>query len=87
LWEKGLNAEDIYKEMFPIYGGKCLSCKAIHNWVEKFSQGCSKAADDARPGCPVEIATEATVQRVEELTADRRITIDSVATAQGCSHG
>jgi hypothetical protein len=33
-------------------------------------------------------ATEATVQRVEELIrADRRITIDNAATALGCSHG
>jgi hypothetical protein len=21
--------------MFPVYGGMCLSCKAVHNWVEK----------------------------------------------------
>jgi hypothetical protein len=33
LWAKGLNAKDIHKEMFPIYGGKCLSRKAVHNWV------------------------------------------------------
>jgi hypothetical protein len=47
-----------------------------------------KIADDARPGCRVEIATEPTVQRVEEsIQADRRITIGSVATALGCSHG
>jgi hypothetical protein len=35
LWAKGLNAKDIHKEMFPVYGGKCLSCKAVHNWVGK----------------------------------------------------
>jgi transposase len=65
-----------------------LSHKAVHNWVEKFSQGRSKVADDARPGRPVEIATEGNVQQAEELIrADRRITIDSVATALGCSHG
>jgi hypothetical protein len=29
--------------MFPVYGGKCLSRKAVHNWVEKFSQ---RLADD-----------------------------------------
>jgi hypothetical protein len=47
-----------------------------------------KVADSTRPGLPVEIETEATVQRVEELIrADRRITIDSVATALGCFHG
>jgi hypothetical protein len=21
--------------MFPVYGGKCFSRKAVHNWVEK----------------------------------------------------
>jgi hypothetical protein len=46
LLAKGLNAKDIHKEMFPLYGGKCLSCKAVHNWVKKFSQGRSKVADD-----------------------------------------
>jgi hypothetical protein len=29
-------------QCFPVYGGKCLSRKAAHNWVEKFSQGRSK---------------------------------------------
>jgi hypothetical protein len=49
---------------------------------KRFSQGRSKAADNARPGGPVETATGATVQRVEKLIrADRRITTDSVATA------
>jgi hypothetical protein len=45
--------------MFLLYGGKCLSRKAVHNCVEKLSQGRLKVADDARPGRPVEIATEA----------------------------
>jgi hypothetical protein len=56
--------------------------------VEKFSQGRSKVADDAQPGCPVETVTEATVQQVEELIrTDKRITIDSVVTTLGYSHG
>jgi hypothetical protein len=25
----------IHKEISPVYGGKCLSRKAVHNWVEK----------------------------------------------------
>jgi hypothetical protein len=28
--------------MFLVYGRKCLSCKAVHNWVEKFSQDVRK---------------------------------------------
>jgi hypothetical protein len=47
LWEKGLSAKDIHKEMFPVYGVKCLSRKAFHNWVKEFSEGHSKVADDA----------------------------------------
>jgi hypothetical protein len=55
---KGLNAEERHKETFPLYGGKCLSCKAVHNWAEKLSQGLSKVADG-----PVNIVAEATVKR------------------------
>jgi hypothetical protein len=61
LWAKGLSEKNIHDEMFPFYYGKCLSRKAVHNWVEKLSQGRSKVADETRPGRPVEIATEATV--------------------------
>jgi hypothetical protein len=35
LWSKGCNAKDVHKEMFTNYGGKCLSHKAVHNWVDK----------------------------------------------------
>jgi hypothetical protein len=60
--------------MFPVYAGKCLPRKEVRNWVEKFSEGHLKVADDARPSRPVEITTEAAVQKVEMLIrADRRI--------------
>jgi hypothetical protein len=65
-WAKGLSAKDIHEEMFPVYGGRCLSHKAVHNWVEKFCEGHLRVPDDAQPGRPVEIMTEAIVQRVEE---------------------
>jgi hypothetical protein len=35
LWTKRLKGKDIYKEIFSVYGGKCLSRKAAHNWIEK----------------------------------------------------
>jgi hypothetical protein len=37
-WAKRLNKKDIIKEMFPVYGGKCFSRKAVRNWLEKLSQ-------------------------------------------------
>jgi hypothetical protein len=61
LWRKGLNEKDIHKEMFLAYGGKCLSCNEVHNWVQKFSPGHLKVADDAQPG---EEVAETTVKRL-----------------------
>jgi hypothetical protein len=43
LWAKGFNKKDIHKEMYPVYSGKCLSCKAVHNWVQKHGK---RFADD-----------------------------------------
>jgi hypothetical protein len=71
---KRTHAKNINKEMFPVFGGKCLSHKAVCNWVEQFSQERSKVADDAQLGRPVETATEAIMQRVEELIRADRIT-------------
>jgi superfamily II helicase len=31
LWAKGFNAKDIHKEIFSVYGGKCLLHKAVPN--------------------------------------------------------
>jgi hypothetical protein len=35
VWAKGLDAKDIHKEMFPVYGAECLSRKTVHNWIQK----------------------------------------------------
>jgi hypothetical protein len=32
LWAKGLDAKNIHKEVFPVYGGKCLLRKAVLPW-------------------------------------------------------
>jgi hypothetical protein len=37
LCAKGPCAKDIHREIFPVYGGKCLSRKAVHNWVANVS--------------------------------------------------
>jgi hypothetical protein len=33
---KGLIAKNIHKEMFPVYGGKCSSSKAVQPWLHTF---------------------------------------------------
>jgi hypothetical protein len=49
--------KNVNKETFPVYDGKCLSPKAVHNWVEIFSQGRSKFADDAQLRAEVAMKT------------------------------
>jgi hypothetical protein len=61
LWTEALNTKDIHKEIFSVYGGKCLSRKEIHNWVEKLSQRRLKVTSDARP--VVEVA-QTTVKKL-----------------------
>jgi len=56
LWAKGTAAKDIHKEMLPMYGEHCLSRQAVHNWVQKFSEGWTSIKDEHRVGRPVEIA-------------------------------
>jgi hypothetical protein len=49
--EKELSANDIHKEMFPVYGGKCLSRKAVHSWSRNSRKDVPKSqmiADQAR---------------------------------------
>ncbi|GFY50411.1 hypothetical protein TNIN_16461 [Trichonephila inaurata madagascariensis] len=72
--------------MLPVGGDKCLSCKAVYNWVKKFSQGRSKIVDKDRSCCRVLIATKSIRQQEGKLIlADRRVPVDSIITAVGYS--
>jgi hypothetical protein len=55
------------RDIFLVYGGKCLSSKAVHIWVEKFSKGRSEVAHDGRPGRPVAEVAETTVEKASML--------------------
>ena len=50
LWAKNMEAKDIRKEMLPMYGEHCLSRQAVHNWVQKFSEGRTSIEDEHRVG-------------------------------------
>jgi len=47
LWAKDMAAKDIHKEMLPIYSQHCLSCQAVHNWVQKLSEGRTSIEDES----------------------------------------
>ena len=63
LWEKNMEEKDIHKEMLPMYGEHCPSRQAIHNCVQKFSEGRTNIEDEHRAGWPVEIATPETFRQ------------------------
>jgi hypothetical protein len=64
LVAKGLNAKDIHKEIFPVYGGECLLRKAVHNWDEKPGK---YFADDEE----VEMEVRKWLTKVAETTVKR----------------
>jgi transposase-like protein len=63
-----MESKNIHKEMFPIYGEKCLSRQALYSWVQKFSEGRTRIEDEHRVGRPTEIATEANVNNAEKCS-------------------
>jgi len=65
--KKRKEAKDNHKEMLPMCGEHCLSRQAVHNWVQKFSEGRTTIEDEHRAGRPVEIATPETLQCVEDI--------------------
>jgi len=52
LWASDMAAKDIHKEMLPMYGEHCLSCQAVHNRVQKFSEGRTSIEDGHRVVVP-----------------------------------
>jgi len=71
-----------------MYGEHCLSRQAVHNWVQKFSEGRTSIEDEHRASRLVEIATPETLQRVEDIIrAEKGVAVDAVVTAIGCSRG
>ena len=50
LWAKDMAVKDIHKELQPMNGGLCLSLQAVHNWVQKFSEGRRSIEDEHRVG-------------------------------------
>ena len=46
-------AKDIHKEMLPKYSEHCLPRQAVHNLVQKFSEGLTSIEDEHSVGRPV----------------------------------
>jgi hypothetical protein len=60
FWWKRTQCKAIHIKNIFCYGVKCLSHKAVHNWIEKFSEGLSNIADETPPGAEVVETTDKT---------------------------
>jgi hypothetical protein len=65
LWAKELTAKDIHKEMFPVYGGKCLSLKTVQNLVanvllmtKMLKQRCRSIWDNSQRTSMLRVSTQ-----------------------------
>ena len=78
----------MHRELHPVCGDNCFSWKTVFDWIQEFNKGRQSIRDQEHLRRPVEVSTEATVQRVEQIIRnDRRVSIDDVVLAVGCSHG
>jgi hypothetical protein len=75
------SVQRIFIKMFPVYGGKCLTRKMVHNRIEKFSRGRSKVADDDRPGVAV---AQTTVKKKKLLCCGFRRTGKAMGQVYQC---
>jgi len=66
LWAKKNGSKGYPQRNAAHVGEHCLSRQAVHNWVQKFSEGRTSIEDEHRAGRPVEIATPETLQRIED---------------------
>jgi hypothetical protein len=81
FWAKVLNAKDIHKEVFPVYGGSVCRVKRFKTGSRNSLQRRSKIADDARPGRPVEDCDRSHCAAGGRVDSSRQEDNDSIATA------
>jgi hypothetical protein len=65
LQGKLLIANDINKETFPLYGGKCLSLKTVNSWVtnvslmtKKLKRRCGSGSDNSKKTSVLRVSTD-----------------------------
>jgi len=46
LWAKRLSANAIQSKMRPVYGDKCFTRPAMHDWCKKFAHGRVSVVDE-----------------------------------------
>jgi hypothetical protein len=73
--------------MISVYCRQCLSRKAFYNWARNSLKDVRKSQMEPNKVALLRLRQKQLCSGWKEfIRADRRIKLDSVATAQGCSH-
>lgn len=85
---QGKEAQQIYDEMFAVYGDECPSYETVKLWKRQFRCGRMSLEDDPRTGRPSTSTTDDKVSQVQKLVLqNRRITISEIVLEVGISYG
>ena len=70
------------------FGESAMSRTQVQLWYKRFTEGREDVNDDARPGRPITLATDESIEAVKKMILNnRRITIRVVAEDVGISFG
>ena len=71
-----------------MYSSKGPKLPTVKKWVAKYKRGRKSLEDDPRSGRPNDVTNDENAVKVESMVmADRRLTINDIATGVGLSHG
>ena len=77
LTKEDESAKRIHNRMVAVYGNTTPKYSTVSKWAAKFKHGQDSRKDDPRSGRPLEVITDETIVRVEEIIMkDRHVKID-----------
>lgn len=88
LWSEGVVGAEIHRRLTTQYGGSALPRRSVYVWIERFKNGRTSVMHEEGAGRPSTSTTEEKIQQAREMVlANRRVTIDNVASSLQISHG
>ena len=68
------------------YGNSASSISMVKKWFSEFRYGRTSTRDAERSGCPVEVATSKTIEKIHNM-ANQRLKVSEIVEIVGISHG
>ena len=87
FWSEGESGAKIHPRLLRQYGDSALSRRSVHEWIEKFESGRTSVTHEEGAGRKSTSTTDEKIQQAREMVlANRRVTIDELASSLQISH-